>query len=886
MGFRKTCSLWSVVVLSLYYILTASETTQHYVYPSGSLPCKTHDTTQMDCSRRSLIDVPILNTTTTTTSITTLDLSHNQLQEIVEAPFEKLHVLLTLNLSRNEISKLSSTAFRGLYSLNQLYLIENKLVELPKNIFNDLVNLTYLDISDNWFVAMPNDALAALHSLEYFHFASYKYIPELDLKGFQNLSKLNELRLEYVYHHSTNITRNTFRQLAYLPLHTLDVTCHSYCNVDKDTFSPLDHVTKLAIPFEAIPALQSLQSPLNHLSIHLPAVHDKEFLDNTTFRDLQRWNSSLTYLNVKVHFEEGLLVIKDYTFIWTPGLRTLDLARNGIAHLEKHAFHGLMTLEVLVLSRNSLSMPLAALDVFKKYVSLKHIELASNFISNIPKDAFSAVSPSLTYLDLDDNIIDGVTPTEWLHVLQKLKYVSFSGNDYGYGTEVASISTLRSLRTININRAVVLYFKRRPLCSLFPSLEVANITDATISRFPSSLALDECSHLSHLDLSGSVNKIHLSPLGPFTINISGLVTLLMSRNQLTSIKQVFFFKTPKLTSLDVSGNQIQIIDSSIVHVFPHIKNLNVANNVLTSITGIAHLIFLNSLNAADNQLTIVPSWLFDANKFAFKTLILSNNPFTCSCDIEPFRKWILSDIDTWLFTGKYVCATPESLVGVSITAIELDCASLTPFYLGISIPFIVCLCVIIIFLIKYRWHIKYRLFLLYRNYHTFPDINNDFEMLDLNYHAYVAYDETSAADEAWVINDLRPNMEDDPEPLHLCIKTRDFMPGSILDNIDNGIRQSRKTILVLSPSFMESNWCYQEMQMAQLRFLDDNLDILILVMLDDIPETRKTLSLRQILCRKEYLKWPKNNRIGQKLFWKRLRLEVMGPIRVERCLYL
>ena len=199
---------------------------------------------------------------------------------------------------------------------------------------------------------------------------------------------------------------------------------------------------------------------------------------------------------------------------------------------------------------------------------------------------------------------------------------------------------------------------------------------------------------------------------------------------------------------------------------------------------------------------------------------------------------------------------------MSITAIDLDCRSKTAFFLSFTIPSALMHFVVIIILFSYRWHIKYKLFLLYRNYHPFPDVDEDFEMLQLRYHAYVAYNENSAVDDAWVMNDLLPNMEEGPEPLRLCIKSRDFTPGHFLsDSIDESIHQSRKTIL--TPDFVRSEWCYQEMQMAQMRLLDDNLDVLVLVLLNDIPENKMTLSLRKILCKTDHLKWPKD-RAGQK----------------------
>ena len=356
----------------------------------------------------------------------------------------------------------------------------------------------------------------------------------------------------------------------------------------------------------------------------------------------------------------------------------------------------------------------------------------------------------------------------------------------------------------------------------------------------------------------------------------------MARNKLKSVTQILFITAPNLTSLNLTDNQIKTIDSSIANAFTRLIYLSIDGNALTSLSGLEDLTNLEHLSAERNQITQVPSWLISkSQKPILKTLDLNANSFHCSCEVENFRKWIESDTNTWLQPGQYSCATPETLAGVSISDVELDCRSYTAFYIGISFPFAILFCMIIIFLIRYRWHIKYKLFLLYRNHHPFPDNNEEFEMLQLQYHAYVSYNETSA-DNEWVLNDLQPNMEDGPEPVKLCIKSRDFIPGySLIESISENIHQSRKTILVLSPNFVESNWCHHEMEMAKMMLLDENLDVIILVLLHNIPENMMTLSLRQLLCRKEYLKWPKD-RAGQRLFWQSLRQELKSPIRVDR----
>ena len=86
------------------------------------------------------------------------------------------------------------------------------------------------------------------------------------------------------------------------------------------------------------------------------------------------------------------------------------------------------------------------------------------------------------------------------------------------------------------------------------------------------------------------------------------------------------------------------------------------------------------------------------------------------------------------------------------------------------------------------------------------------------------------------IRQLQPNIEG-PEPLRFCIKSTDFTPGHfLLDSIDESNHQNSKTILVLSPTFIESEhgkWCYHEMRLAQMMLFDDNLEI---VLLHGIPE--------------------------------------------------
>ena len=878
---------WSVshislvfLAMSVYYIHThASSTATQSDYPSGSLACKTYNKTKMDCSKRSLPDVPVLDQNLTTV----LDLSQNELRNITSAPFEKLHILLMLNLSYNEIYQMSSTTFRGLKSLESLDLQRNKLVDLPQMIFSDLHNLKYLDMNTNWFRAIPGQVLAPLYSLRYLSFMNYGDIHEVNVESLQNMTHLSSLHL-VVQPIKTNISSNTLYPLRKLPLRVFSfgwAWADIGPSISKDVFSLLtSNITHMETIFTALPSLPSLQYPCQNLVI-IVDVTCPQVLDSSSLQVLQKWNASLESLSLPLVFLER---VEDYAFIWISNLYVLDLGNNKINYLARHAFYGLSSLQQLLLHDNLLtSIPSEALEIFRKYGSLQYLDLSSNEISkHVDQDAFSAVATTLSYLNFEVND-EAVGYTDWIGLLQNLKHLIFTCTTCTiHITSERSLPLLQTIQVISMSEVIF----ETPLCTLFPSLKLTRWSSQSIAdfqSFPLHQAVQGCTNLKELDLSGVLQNTNLIDFMHLNITMSKLETLTLASNKLRSVEVFFFINAPKLAYLDLTGNSIKKIGSEIANKYPDLIYLNVQDNDLTSLSGLEHLTFLQNLKAGSNKITGTAPCLLSGAR-SLQTLDLNNNPFQCTCKIEHFKKWIKSDKKTWLQPGElYVCATPDNLKGISITAVELDCRSKTIFYLSVTIPSVLCLRAVLISVYQYRWHIKYRLFLLYRNYHQFPNNDEDFEMLQLQYHAYVAYNENSAEDDAWVLDELQPNMEEGLEPLRLCIKSRDFTPGHfLLDSIDKSIHQSRKTILVLSPNFVASEWCYHEMQMAQMRLLDDNLDVVVLVLLDAIPENKMTLSLRQLLCKKEYLKWPKN-KVGQRLFWQRLRQEIKGPVHVDRC---
>ena len=365
----------------------------------------------------------------------------------------------------------------------------------------------------------------------------------------------------------------------------------------------------------------------------------------------------------------------------------------------------------------------------------------------------------------------------------------------------------------------------------------------------------------------------------------------LGSNKIEAVESINLNKTvPNVVCLDLSNNIIQSFSSNALQFLRQLERLNLRGNRLLTLESSDGLLYLPAIQILDismNSITEIPHSFLKGLNNTLNTLDAGGNPFACTCAIEPFRKWILTDSQVKLSPDlQYKCKTPPHLSGLSITQIKLDCGSHLAFYLTVGISCGLAFLLFLILIVKYRWHIKYRLFLLFtwrRKYKTFENEENGIGLNAILYDAFVSYAHENNRDLTWVLNDLRVNLEETPEPFRLCIgHARDFVPGTPhIEAITEAIHNSRKTIIVLSPSYLDSEWCYYETQHAWLRLLNEGQDVIILVLLDPIPDAKMTMWLRQFLCKKGYLRWPPG-RSGQKLFFRCLRELLKTPTAVNR----
>ncbi|CAL1545382.1 unnamed protein product, partial [Lymnaea stagnalis] len=126
---------------------------------------------------------------------------------------------------------------------------------------------------------------------------------------------------------------------------------------------------------------------------------------------------------------------------------------------------------------------------------------------------------------------------------------------------------------------------------------------------------------------------------------------------------------------------------------------------------------------------------------------------------------------------------------------------------------------------------------------------------DKEYDAFISYKSTPR-DERFILHHLYPRLEKELD-FRLCLHFRDFPPGEpIANNIIHAIENSRRTIMVLSPSYVASEWCRMEYQKAQHEMLRLKHKIIPIVLEDVSSMPEMDANLRTIIDTVTYIEWP------------------------------
>ncbi len=383
-------------------------------------------------------------------SLRHLDLSHNQVDVLVEAAFAGLTALEGIDLSFNRLAALPPKIFSATPNLLSLVLGNNTLGTIDIDVFANLTKLQTLNMSgnnldENWIRPGIFDGLHSLVVLD----LSGNHIARLDQGLLDDLAALQVLNLGHNKIHT--IVSNSFLNQA--NLHILNLRHNQLESVQRQTLTGLSLLNTLLLDRNKIhtlhsaslrncTALTSLGLSHNFLTQTPEAVHSSslQLLDISSNllgvlkRESLQGMPKLKTLNLG---NNELSRIGEGAFKEVPGLEELDLSQNKFMSLERDTLKDLKQLKALDLSRNQLE---DVNGLFTQQSVLESLNLSSNHLSWFD---YAFIPPSLEVLDIHSNNIDSLGNYYAMRDNYNLKFVD------------ASINVISSLHLLSILPRVI-----------------------------------------------------------------------------------------------------------------------------------------------------------------------------------------------------------------------------------------------------------------------------------------------------------------------------------------------------------------------------------------------------------------------------------------------
>lgn len=258
----------------------------------------------------------------------------------------------------------------------------------------------------------------------------------------------------------------------------------------------------------------------------------------------------------------------------------------------------------------------------------------------------------------------------------------------------------------------------------------------------------------------------------------------------------------------------------------------------------------------------------------FTELALDQNLFKCDCTTKWMKQWLLNNRDHVRNIGKVLCNSGNTF-GQAIYNLPNNnfiCYMTTErpiseeeneFPETIVASFLggLLLTILILVALLYKYHREVKVFMFtHFNWHPFDRID-DSDPSKI-YDALLSY---SKDDLPWVVDTLLKSLETQDPPYKVCFHHRDFLVGAAIEeNILKSVDQSKRMLMVLSPSFARSEWCLLEFRAAHRKVSEDRMNYLIIILFDDVDVAELDDEIKLYMRSNTYVG------ISDKWFWQKL----------------
>ncbi|XP_071088044.1 toll-like receptor 4 [Haliotis cracherodii] len=780
--------------------------------------------------------------------------------EIPKNPFNNTRIC-GLNLGTNNISALKGYDFLWYTNLTFLDLSFNLISDIENNTFVGLDRLLYLDLAGNKVSSFPiPDVLAPLTSLQMLNISVTEGFIVRSTIAFNTLSS-GQVGVNGTYSEGLHVKYLSFSgsHIKHLPGETFHLfPWLEYLNM---SFCQMETVEPGAL--SSLIYLRTLDVSGNRDLGFLGVQNITTGLGNSKLRNL--------IINQIVK-ENSICVIVPKTLasnLQNTSLYMLEANSNRIEIFHEDVFSLLpKTLEKVTIQSTRFT--------YGNYVhNLQHLS-------------------GLRYLDLSRNPIQGKLPVEhnalfeWSSICdddQCLTYEYIDIDNQDGSNEFlppkerdmnACLGIPPNLTTFKLSNHR-LSFELSKMCFKENILRYIDLSNNAFTRWTGPVFGLE--NVTNLYLSGN-SANHISP--HFFSHFTSLTHLDLSHNSFgfpnNHCKDRRYFRNQrKLEYLNMSFNGIFLLHRDFLIGLRSLRILDFSYNSIFNLSfNFEHNTHLININCAYNNIkTITPYGRSQMKLLPDLRLDLSYNPLLCTCENIDFFDWLLSaHIASNL--QSYHCVNKErhtlSLKGNAetiLTGLKVACYNV----LGITLGVLTTLLLILFFVssllcYRYRWKIIYWFYVIKLKLR-----NNRNEYICLfDFDVYVSY---ADPDLGFVRNDMIQILEH-LRGTRLYIRDRDSIPGApISENIIDGIRRSRKTVLLLSRAFLKKKWCRYELHMANMESVSTGRSVMVIMMLEDIPNKDIPLEILYDIQKSRFLDYPKTSN-GLELFWANVTAAIEG----------
>ncbi|XP_028846152.1 toll-like receptor 7 [Denticeps clupeoides] len=812
-------------------------------------------------------------------SLKELYLYNNDIQRVTERDFQNLTELEILDLSgncprcynapfpctpcpNNAPLYIEKKAFKNLKKLQILRLHSNSLTKVLPEWFKGCRNLKVLDLSSNFLAHEITNtefplSLPSLEELDLsFNYQLQRYSPSLSLnESFAGLKSLQILRIRGLVFQK--LSKEDIAPLTTLGnLTMLDLGFNFIKITDLSILSTLKNFRVINLSENKIssPSEEGYRSgfTMEQPVQRSPVLENAQYY-NREVREIHYFRYDEFARSCKFRDKE-LGIVSPFSNDCSQYGKTLDLSRNNIFFLHSR-FLSLKELKCLNLSGNAMSQSLNGSE-FIHLNNLQYLDFSNNRLDTMYATAFQELT-NLVVLDISNNNhyfeAEGLTHMlNFTTKLSSLKKLIMNNNQI-------STSTNTEMESFSLEH---LEFKGNRLDMLWRD------GDTRYINYFSKLLELKVLHISD-------NNLNFIPDQVFPGLPKKLTDLYVNKNRLKVFRWEKLEHLTQLQVLDLSENLLTDVPAELSNCTTSLKRLILSRNRISQLTPhfLNNAFNLKILDLSFNEIQNIEKFSFPEDVTeTMDTIHLNNNKFQCTCNAMWLVRWMnRTAVNIPKLATDVQCAAPGEQQGKIVISLDLQACQYN--YLSITLyilltSLVLCFLSLSISSHLFLWDVWYIFHFLSAKLKGYRHLSSESNIYD----AFIVYNKKDLAVSDWVLNELSVHLEErgDP-PLTLCMEERDWIPGCpLIDNLSQSIQQSKRTVFILTNSYMKSGEFKTAFYLAHQRLMDEKNDVIILIFMEKTPCNSKYLRLRRRLYKRSVLEWPSNPQ-AQQYFWFCLR---------------